>query len=225
MSGGGPKYEAADGRPAPESLLLEGRKARIETVLAQRTRNLVLVLDSLEDTFNMAAVLRTAESMGLQEVHVVNNEKVSWRPNSKVTQGCDKWLDIVLYRSFADCAQQLKSRGFSVLASSIAPSSTSVFELTFSEKKALVFGNERFGISKEALPLCDGAFWLPMLGFTQSLNISAAVSACVTQAVGWRVKHLGVSGDLTEPERSTLRERFHLLSVKQRHRVYASGCK
>jgi tRNA (guanosine-2'-O-)-methyltransferase len=79
-----------EGRPTPDDLLLEPRKERIERVLANRTRNLVVVLDRLEDSFNMAAVLRTCEAMGVQEVHVVRNPEVAWSPNSKVTQGCDK---------------------------------------------------------------------------------------------------------------------------------------
>ncbi len=220
MSGGGPKYESFEGKPAPESLLLEDRKARIDAVLEARTRKVVLVLDQLEDTFNMAAVLRTAESMGLQEVHVIENRKVSWTPNSKVTQGCDKWIDIVMHRQFADCTQTLRQRGFRVLGSAIETSATSIFELRFDTPTALVFGNERFGISKASLALCDGTFWLPMRGFTQSLNISAAVAACVTQAVGWRLRNLGQSGDLSHTEKTELRQRFQLLSVKQRRRLY-----
>jgi tRNA (guanosine-2'-O-)-methyltransferase len=88
-----------------------------------------------------------------------------------------------------------------------------------------VFGNERFGVSDEVLSLADGVFWLPMLGFTQSLNISAAASACITRAVAWRIEHLGRQGDLTEVELGTLRERFKLLSVKQRGRLYGQQVK
>jgi tRNA (guanosine-2'-O-)-methyltransferase len=220
MSGGGARYELAEGKPPPDSLIADTRKERIESVLQNRTRNLVLVLDRLEDTFNMAAVLRTAEAFGLQEVHVVNNEKVSWRPNSKVTQGCDKWLDVVLHPTFRDCAVVLKARGFRLMASAVSAQSHSLFELKFEQKTALVFGNERFGISPDALTECDRSFWLPMLGFTQSLNISAAVSASVSQAVSWRLRNLGRTGDLTDGEMSQLRARFALLSVKQRHRLY-----
>lgn len=225
MGGGGPKYERAAGSPAPEDLLLDARKERIDEVLRHRTRTVTVVLDRLEDSFNMAAVLRTCEGMGLQEVHVIRNHDVPWSPNSKVTQGCDKWLDLTRYDDFASCHRALKARGFSVLASAVKPGATSLFDLKFDHKIAMVFGNERFGVSDEVLSLCDGTFWLPMRGFTQSFNISAAVSACITRAISWRLEHVGAEGDLSPAERIELRERFHLLSVKQRGRLYGQHVK
>jgi hypothetical protein len=59
-----------------------------------------------------------------------------------------------------------------------------------------------------------------MRGFTQSLNVSAAVAACLVRAMSWREEHSGGRGDLTAAEREELRERFHMLSVKQRDRLY-----
>jgi tRNA (guanosine-2'-O-)-methyltransferase len=225
VTGGGPRYERANGKPLPEDLLLAPRLERIDQVIASRTRNLVVVLDRLEDSFNMAAVLRTCEAMGVQEVHVIRNPEVPWSPNSKVTQGCDKWLDLTRYDDFAACHRALKGRGFSVQVSAVREGARSLFELKFDQKVAMVFGNERFGVSDEVLALADGCFWLPMVGFTQSLNISAAASACISRAVAWRLEHLGRHGDLTEPEAGALRDRFALLSVKQRGKLYGGQVK
>lgn len=223
MGGGGPKYEAADGKPLPAELLLAPRKERIEKVVSMRTRNFTVVLDRLEDTFNMAAVLRTCEGMGLQDVHVIRNPDAPFAPNSKVTQGCDKWLDLHVHRDFKSCAELLKKNGYRVLASAIQPGATSLFELKFDQKIAIVLGNERFGVSDEVLTHSDGTFWIPMRGFSQSMNISAAASACITRAIAWRIEHLGPEGDLSPEERTTLTEQFSFLSVKQRGRVYRNG--
>lgn len=220
MVGGGPRYEAAGDKPLPADLLLAPRRERIENVVAGRTRNVTVVLDRLEDTFNMAAVLRTCEGMGLQDVHVIRNPDAKFAPNSKVTQGCDKWLDLHVYRDFKTCAAALKQKGYRVMASAIRPGATSLFELKFDEKIALVLGNERFGVSDEVLAHSDGTFWIPMRGFSQSMNISAAASACVTRAVSWRLEHLGAQGDLSTEEKTALTEQFSYLSVKQRGRVY-----
>jgi len=225
VTGGGPKYEIAEGQPLPDDLLLEPRKERIDKVIASRTRNLVVVLDRLEDSFNMAAVLRTCEAMGVQEVHVVRNPDVPWSPNAKVTQGCDKWLDLTRYDDFVSCHRALKARGYSLQVSAVRDGAKSLFDLKFDQKVALVFGNERFGVSDEVLSLADGVFWLPMSGFTQSLNISAAASACITRAVAWRLEHLGRHGDLSAEETVVLRDRFRLLSVKQRGRLYGRHVK
>lgn len=221
MTGGGPKYEPLMKQdPLPEDFLLPPRKERIEEVLAHRTRTLTVVLDRLEDHFNMAAVLRTCEGMGIQEVHVVKNPDVPWTPNWKVTQGCDKWLDLHRYDDFASCSAALKARGFRVLVSALREGGKSLFDLDFSPKVALVFGNERFGVSDDVLAQADGTFWIPMFGFTQSFNISAAASACISRAVAWRLEKFGKTGDLTEAETAELRDRFFRLSVKQRKRLY-----
>lgn len=221
MGGGGPRYEEAEhAPPAPETLLLDGRKERIEEVISLRTRTLTVVLDRLEDTFNMAAVLRTCEGMGLQELHVIEHPEVRFRPNPKVTQGCDKWLDVEVHPSFAACRAGLKARGFTLWASAVREGGKELFELRFDQKVALVFGNERFGVSEEVLQGCDGTFWIPMRGFTRSFNVSAAASACITRAIGWRLEHLGRQGDLSTQEAQALRDRFQLLAVKQRARIY-----
>lgn len=221
MGGGGPKYEAAARAvPSPDSLLLPPRKERIEEVLKYRTRTLTVVLDRLEDSFNMAAVLRTCEAFGLQEVHIIKNPEAAWSPNDKVTQGCDKWLDLHRYENFAACKASLKERGFQLWVSAVTERAQSLFNIDFSGKVALVFGNERFGVSKEVLEGADGIFWIPMRGFTQSLNISASVSASVSRAIAWRGEHGQPQGDLSEGELTSLRDEFYRLSVKQRGRLY-----
>ena len=220
MSGGGPGYEPQERRPLPADLLLAPRRERIEQVLAARTRSVTVVLERLEDAFNMAAVLRTCEGMGLQDVHVVRNPDAPFGPNTRVTQGCDKWLDLHLYKDAPTCVERLRAQGYRVLASTLRPGATSLFDLRFDQRTALVFGNERFGCSEAMQAAADGAFWIPMQGFSQSMNISAAAAATVTRAVAWRREHLGVQGDLTDEEKAELRHRFSLLSVKQRGRVY-----
>jgi len=219
--GGGAGYEARE-RTAPkaESLVLEPRLERIEEVVRKRTRSLTVVLDRLEDSFNMAAVLRTCEAMGLQEVHVIEHPEAKFDPHSKVTQGCDKWLDVRIHRDFAACREYLHSRGFEIQVSAMREGAASLFELKFDRRLAFVFGNERHGVSDEVLSGADGVFWIPMRGFSQSLNVSVAVAATVTRAIAWRLERASEDGDLTPEERAELTERFQLLSVKQRKRIY-----
>ncbi|WP_434345967.1 TrmH family RNA methyltransferase [Myxococcus virescens] len=221
MSGGGARYERYEREQfEPEQFLLDVRKEKIDRVVSHRTRNFTVVLDRLEDSFNMAAVLRTCESMGVQEVHIIINPEAPFVPNSRVAQGCDKWLDVKLYKTFAECREHLKSRGFSLYASAIQEGATSLYTLRFDGKMALVFGNERRGVSENVLAGVDGTFWVPMKGFSQSLNISAAASACISRAIAWRDEHLGQSGDLSPEDAQALRERFYVLAIKQRKRLF-----
>jgi len=219
MTGGGPRYESG-AQVSAEEFLQDVRREKIDRVVSLRTRTFTLVLDRLEDSFNMAAVLRTCEGMGLQEVHVVINPDAPFVPNSRVAQGCDKWLDVHLYRDFASCRTALKARGFQLLASAVTPGAKSLYSLRFDAPMALVLGNERYGVSEDVLASVDGTFWIPMRGFSQSFNISAAASACVSRAMAWREEHLGGAGDLSPDEAQALRERFYVLAVKQRKRIF-----
>jgi tRNA (guanosine-2'-O-)-methyltransferase len=223
MPGGGPRYEPRAGVPAPETLVLDERLARVDEVVAHRTRNVVVVLDRLEDNFNMAAVLRTCEGLGIQEIHVIENPAERFAPNSAVTQGCDKWLDITTYPDFRACRTALAARGFAVWASAVTARAKPLDEMRFEGKVALVFGNERHGVSEDVVKGADGLFWIPMTGFTRSLNISAAAAATVTHALRWRTQHLGRAGDLTPDEAASLRTRFCALSVKQRKKLFKGG--
>jgi tRNA (guanosine-2'-O-)-methyltransferase len=222
MPGGGPKYEPMEKAPAPEGLLLDVRRERVDAIVSMRTRNLVVVLDELEDAFNMAAVLRTAEGLGLQEIHVIESAAARFVPNGTVTQGCDKWLDVTRYASAKSCIEGLQARGFRVWASAANAGGEPLEALSFEGKTALVFGNERHGVSPAVLELADGAFWLPMRGFSQSFNISVAAAACLSHAVRRRAELFGPGGDLTPEEAAQLKARFYRLSVKQRAKLYGS---
>jgi len=213
---------SAPARPAPaaDSLLLPPRREKVDAVVSRRLRGLTVVLDQLEDTFNMAAVLRSCEAFGLQDVHVVENPDVPFAPHDKVTQGCDKWLDVRRHRSFATCARALHSAGYRICVSAVREDARSVFEMEFDHPLALVFGNERTGVTPDALTAADEAFWIPMRGFTRSLNVSAAVSATLSRAIGWRLDHGMEGGDLPEADARALRDRFYALSVKQRKRLF-----
>jgi tRNA (guanosine-2'-O-)-methyltransferase len=202
-------------RPPPEAttLLLPPRREKVDAVVARRLRGLTVVLDQLEDTFNMAAVLRSCEAFGVQNVHVVENPDVPFAPHDKVTQGCDKWLDVHRHRSFAACARSLRAAGYRICVSAVREDARSVFEMEFDRPLALVFGNERTGVTPDA-------FWIPMRGFTRSLNVSAAVSATLSRAIGWRLDHGKPGGDLAEADARSLRDRFYALSVKQRKRLF-----
>lgn len=220
LKGGGPRYENDEQPPSPDEFVVDARKEKVERVVSLRTRSLVVVLDRLEDSFNIAAVLRTCEGLGIQEIHVIVNPEYPFEAHQKVTQGCEKWLNLHKHRSFAECKAALKARGFQIWASAIREGATKLYEMRFDQKIALVFGNERYGVSQEVLDGVDGVYWIPMRGFSQSFNISVAAAITLSHAVTWRIQHGGEAGDLAPEEAKALRDHFVYLSVKQRKRIY-----
>src|SRR5687768_6741968 len=131
---------------ALEPLLTEQRRARIDAVLAERTRSVVPVLDGLYDPHNVAAVLRSADSFGTQEVHIIEGEE-PLLASQRVTQGADKWLDVVRHRDPRACVRGLKDRGYSVFAAMMDGTTTPELIATM-PRVALVFGAEKSGVSE-----------------------------------------------------------------------------
>jgi tRNA (guanosine-2'-O-)-methyltransferase len=199
--------------------LLPERKARIDAVVAARTRTLTVVMEAFCDPQNVNAVLRTCDAFGVQEIHVVEGPMKPWDRNKKISQNADKWLDVVRWTSTAECLGALRQRGYAVYATHLGEGSVGLGELSFAPQVALVFGNESRGVSDEALALADARYAIPMRGFSQSLNVSVAAAVSLARAVERREEQRGRHGDLPEDEAGALRERFYLLAVKQRARI------
>lgn len=195
------------------------RKARIDQVVAGRTRTLTVVMEAFCDPQNVNAVLRTCEAFGVQTLHAIEGVMKPYDRNKKISQNADKWLDVRRWAGTAECLRHLRGEGFSIYATHLGEGSRSLGALSFAGKVALVFGNEHRGVSAEALALSDATYAIPMRGFVQSLNVSVAAAISVAHAVERREAERGRHGDLPEAEAAELRERFYVLAVKQRARI------
>jgi tRNA (guanosine-2'-O-)-methyltransferase len=195
-----------------ERYLTSRRLERIEDVLSRRTRRLILALEDVHDPHNVAACIRSAEGMGLQEVHVIPGPK-GFAPHPKVVQGAKKWIEINRHATPTECAIELRRRGFRIWAGAMTPDAIPIQDLDFSEPVALVFGNEHDGVSQALLDEADGAFVIPMRGFTQSFNISVAAAISLHFAVEARRRLFGDEGDLAPEDRMNLRSRWIELSI------------
>ncbi|HEX9050673.1 MAG TPA: RNA methyltransferase [Anaeromyxobacter sp.] len=199
--------------------LVPERKARIDEVVANRTRTLTVVMEAFGDPQNVNAVLRTCEAFGVQDVHAVEGPMKPWNRNRKISQNADKWLDVRRWRSTRECLARLKADGFAIYATHLDEGARPLGSLPFAGKVALVFGNEHRGVSDDALALADATYAIPMRGFVQSLNVSVAAAISIATAVERREVERGRHGDLDGAEAAALRERFYVLGVKQRARI------
>jgi tRNA (guanosine-2'-O-)-methyltransferase len=201
-------------------LLSDARRARIESVVDARLKSVTVVLDRLVDPHNTAAILRTAEGLGLGRMHVVPHESgASGSAHRRVTQDASKWVDVDLHASGAACAGKLRAEGFEVWAGHLDERAILYTELPADRPVALLFGNEHEGPSPATLAACTGSFRIPMAGFTQSFNVSVACAIALSQHARARRAALGRAGDLSPGERALLRDRFTLLAAKLARRV------
>ncbi len=188
------------------------RAARIENVIAERTYGVSVVLESLYDQANAAAIMRTCDGFGIQRVNLVITGP-NYKCDRKVSIGAHKWLDVHRYGDATSCARDLKAEGYTLLTTHL-DESRSIEEIDFSGKVALVFGTERDGVSDEMLALSDGNFKIPMAGFAQSFNVSVAAAVALYHAISDRRRRTGSKGDLSDLEQRTLRERFYRRTVR-----------
>lgn len=185
----------------------ERRRGRIDAVVVGRIYGVVPVLDGLYDRGNVSAVMRTAEGLGFGELQVVESMD-DFKAANRVTQGAEKWLDVRKWPAPAECAADLHARGFQIVATSL-DASRPLSEVDFSRPTALVFGNERDGVSAEMLEAADVRVILPMSGFAQSFNISVAAALMLYHA-----RLSGAGPDLDPAQQQVLRAAYYLRSVE-----------
>jgi tRNA (guanosine-2'-O-)-methyltransferase len=185
--------------------LTEERRARIATVIAARTRSVVPVLDGLIDPHNVAAVLRSADAFGLQEVHLLAGPE-AFVASKRIAQGTERWIDVLRHESPGECVRALRARGHRVYVAAM-DGAVQPSQLAAEPRVAVVFGNEHAGVSDEMRDLADGTYTIPMRGFVQSLNVSVAAAITLFAATQGR------AGDLGAQERELLLARYLLASV------------
>jgi tRNA (guanosine-2'-O-)-methyltransferase len=185
----------------------ENRLRRFEEVLQHRTRHLTVVLEDIYQPHNAAAVLRSCDCFGIQDVHVIEN-KNKFEANPDVELGSAKWVTLRKYNrkedNTADCIAALKSSGYKIVVTSPHKNDCTIQELDITNKTALFFGTEMRGATPVAFEAADAFVKIPMVGFTESLNIS--VSAAVTlYTLSTRLKASPVNWRLTAEEEMEVR--------------------
>lgn len=194
------------------------KKEFIDKVLAQRTRQVTVVLEDIYQSQNTSAVVRTCECMGLQDIHIIENTN-AYQTNTRVLKGSNKWMNMIRYRSKGNnnteaCIQQMHKLGYKVYAADPAEAGVSIHDLDITQNKvAIVFGNELKGVSEYALAHCDQKVRIPMFGFTESLNISVSVAICLNTLI--TKLHQNWKYGLTEEEKEALTLQWYRKVVRK----------
>jgi tRNA (guanosine-2'-O-)-methyltransferase len=153
--------------------ITEERKNKIIKVLSQRTRFLTVLMENFFDPRNIAAVIRTCDAFGIQDLHVLELDHPFFI-SRRVSKGADNWLNIYKYNQTELAVSEMRKKGYQLFYADPDPSHPNLDELDLSRKTALVFGQEKNGISPQMIKLCDGGFRIPLHGFVDSFNVSVA---------------------------------------------------
>lgn len=159
------------------------RRKKIEKILNHRQNDLTIILENVFDPHNVSAVLRTCEAVGIMEVFLVNTMKPNHhRFEFYAAASATKWLIIHRFDNLQECIKEVRTRYQHLWCTHLSQDAKSLYQLPLTQPTALVFGNEKNGISAEMLNLCDGNFVIPQVGIIQSLNISVACAVSVYEA-------------------------------------------
>lgn len=172
------------------------RKKRLVTVLQKRQTNITVVLENVFDPHNISAVLRSCDAIGIQDVYVLTTRMAPHqRWGYRSSSGAYKWVTVHQFNDTKECVDALKKNYEKILTTCLAGDAVNLYELDFTQSMALVFGNEKDGIS-EMSEYSDGNFIIPQSGMIKSLNISVACAVTLYEA--YRQKNL--AGHYNEPK-------------------------
>lgn len=181
-----------------EEFITESRKEGFLRVLSQRTKHFTVVCEDLYQLHNTSAVMRSCEVFGIQELNVIE-EKFGKTIDKEIALGAEKWVDINRFSNNQDCIDTLKAKGYQIIATTPHENDCMLEDFDISKPSAIFFGTERHGLSEEVINQADGYLKIPMVGFTESLNISVS-AAIILQSISTRLRHSTINWQLTEVE-------------------------
>jgi len=202
-----------------ENILTENRKERFLNVLKNRTRHFTVAVEDVFQMHNTSAVMRSCEVFGIQELNVIE-QRFGKRIDKEIAMGAQKWVDINAFDSITGCLDNLQSRGYQIIATTPHENDCLLEDFDISKPSALFFGTERDGLSDEILKRADGFLKIPMVGFTESLNISVS-AAIIIQNLTERLRKSSIQWQLSEDEIIEKRLQWAKNTIKDIKRIEA----
>lgn len=158
------------------------RFERIQSVLKQRQTDLTLCMEQVHKPNNISAIIRTADAVGIHEVHAIWPAKSKMRMLGHTSAGARNWVNVCIHDNTAEAIQTLKNKGMQIIATHLSDQSIDFREVDYTKPTAMILGQEKTGISPQALALADQQVIIPMIGMVQSLNVSVASALLLYEA-------------------------------------------
>ena len=158
-----------------ESLITPARFEKLRRAAEERTRFHVFVLEEVHKGHNVSAILRSMDGFGFQDVYLIN-ERTTLVRSREVAKGADKWIDMHRFDHWQSCIQEVKSKGYRIAVT--GSRGQAVTDVDWSIPTAVVMGAELDGIGPRMNDVADLHITIPMVGLTQSFNVSVA-AACI----------------------------------------------
>lgn len=157
------------------------RYARICEMLATRQPDLTVCLEQVHKPHNVSAIIRTADAVGVHQVHAVW-PTTRMRTLVSSAAGSNSWVSVKTHPTIGDAVGHLKAQGMQILATNLSARAVDFREVDYTRPTCVLLGQEKTGITEEALALADQDIVIPMIGMVQSLNVSVASALILYEA-------------------------------------------
>ncbi len=194
------------------------RFARINQMLDNRQTDLTICLDKVHKTNNIAAVIRTADAVGIHQVHAVWPD-IEMRVSGNTASGSQQWVKTIKHYHMDEAATQFKAQKMQILATNFSETAVDFREIDYTKPTVIIMGNERDGVSEEGLAIADQHIIIPMIGMVQSLNVSVASALIMYEAQRQRTE-AGMYGQRTLDDLYC-----QTMLFEQGHPIYAKACR
>lgn len=157
------------------------RLERIRYVLDRRQPDLTVVVETVHKAHNFSALLRSCDAVGVFEAHAVmpgGQVKVS----RMISAGVGKYVRLRVHPTVEQAVDHVKSLGMRILVAQSEGEAPDYRSLDYTAPTAILFGQEKKGVSPSALRAADGTVQIPMFGIGTSLNISVAAALVLFEA-------------------------------------------
>jgi tRNA (guanosine-2'-O-)-methyltransferase len=189
-------------------------------MLAHRQPELTLFLEQVHKPHNLAAIVRTADAVGVSDVHATWEDKKIKLAGNKSATGSQNWVNVHSHDSTVEAIQTLRDQGMQIIATNLSDTAIDFREVDYTIPTAIILGQEKTGISNEALALADQDVIIPMVGMCQSLNVSVASALILYEAQRQRQLAGMYDGETRLPANEV-----HRILFEGGHPIFTKLCK
>ncbi|QPT12808.1 tRNA (guanosine(18)-2'-O)-methyltransferase TrmH [Serratia rubidaea] len=157
------------------------RYARICEMFATRQPDLTVCLEQVHKPHNVSAIIRTADAVGVHQVHAVW-PTTRMRTLVSSAAGSNSWVNVKTHPTIGDAVGHMKGQGMQILATHLSDRAVDFRDIDYTRPTCILLGQEKTGITEEALQLADQDIIIPMIGMVQSLNVSVASALILYEA-------------------------------------------
>ncbi len=154
---------------------------KLRRALRRRQPDLTVLADSVNKSHNVAALLRSADAVGIQRIHGISTTG-AMRRHHMIAGGVKNWVELTLHPTSEAALAALRAEGWRLVAAHSSPDARDFRDIDYTQKVAIILGAELVGPSPAALEQADVHVAIPMQGLGESVNVSVAGAVILFEA-------------------------------------------